>query len=128
MDYDQFLGRVGERASVGAQEASKVAHATLVTLAERVDHGEAMDLASQLPSQLKDSLEGPSNEAKPFDSEEFVRRVAERAGLGTPSEARPHVAAVLTTLQEAVSAGELDDLLSQLPDEYRELFAQEPRR
>ena len=120
MDYSHFLGRVGERAGIGTEAAASAAHATLVTLAERVDHGEAMDLASQLPSQLKDPLEGPSNEAKPFDADEFVRRVAEREA----AEARVHIGAVLSTLQESISCGELDDLFSQLPEEYRELFAE----
>jgi len=50
---------------------------------------------------------------------EFVRRVVERAEVG-PEETRK-AAAVLTTVREAVTPGEFDDVLSQLPQEYREL-------
>jgi uncharacterized protein (DUF2267 family) len=50
---------------------------------------------------------------------EFVRRVAERGDVG-PDEAAG-AAAVLITVRDAVTPGEFDDVLSQLPQEYREL-------
>jgi uncharacterized protein (DUF2267 family) len=49
-----------------------------------------------------------------------VRRVAERGDVG-PDEAGSGAGAVLTTVREAVMPGEFDDVLSQLPQEYREL-------
>jgi uncharacterized protein (DUF2267 family) len=52
--------------------------------------------------------------------DEFVRRVAERGDVAL-DEARSGAAAVLTTVREAVTPGEFDDVLSQLPQEYREL-------
>jgi uncharacterized protein (DUF2267 family) len=52
--------------------------------------------------------------------DEFVRRIAERGDVD-PDEARTGAAAVLTTVREAVTPGEFDDVLSQLPQEYREL-------
>ena len=52
--------------------------------------------------------------------DEFVRRIAERGDVAA-NEARTGAAAVLTTVREAVTPGEFDDVLSQLPQEYREL-------
>src|SRR5699024_12429740 len=50
------------------------------------------------------------------DVDDFLRRVAEHLGAGTdPEAARIHVTAVFSTLTKAVSAGEIDDLRSQLP-------------
>jgi uncharacterized protein (DUF2267 family) len=49
--------------------------------------------------------------------EEFERRVAERAGVPI-SEAEQDVRAVLTTIREAITGGEFDDLINQLPDEF----------
>jgi uncharacterized protein (DUF2267 family) len=33
-----------------------------------------------------------------------------------------HVRAVISVLKEAVSAGEMDDIMGQLPEEYKPLF------
>lgn len=50
------------------------------------------------------------------DVDDFLCRVAEYLGVGTdPEAARIHVTAVFSTLTKAVSAGEIDDLRSQLP-------------
>ena len=50
-----------------------------------------------------------------------MRRIAERGDVG-PDEARTGATAVLTTLRDAVTPGEFDDVLAQLPLEYRELI------
>jgi uncharacterized protein (DUF2267 family) len=98
----------------------RVEHATLRTLADRISGGEAQDLASQLPSRLQADLRPAHEEAEAFGVDEFVRRVAERGDVG-PEEARTGTVAVLTTVREAVTPGEFDDVVSQLPQEYREL-------
>lgn len=48
------------------------------------------------------------------------RRVAERAGT-EPDRARIGVRAVFTTLREVATLGELDDITTQLPKEFRDL-------
>jgi uncharacterized protein (DUF2267 family) len=56
---------------------------------------------------------------------EFVRRVSERAGVDAVL-ALEGVRAVFTTLREAVTGGEFDDVMSQLPKEFLEVV--EPAR
>ena len=120
MDYETFTRTAAERAGLPVDTAERVAHATLRTLADRISGGEAQDLAAQLPKPLQDDLRQTREEAEAFDVDEFVRRVAQR-GHVDPEEARTGAAAVLVTVREAVTEGEFDDVLSQLPQEYREL-------
>ena len=98
----------------------RIEHATLQTLTDRISGGEAQDLAAQLPARLQGDLRPAREEAQAFGVDEFVRRVAER-GTSVRTRARTGAAAVLTTVREAVTPGEFDDVLSQLPQEYREL-------
>ena len=120
MDYATFTRTTAERAGVTEETAERIEHATLRTLADRITGGESQDLAAQLPARLQDDLRPPREDAEAFGVDEFVRRVAERGDVA-PEEARTGAAAVLTTVREAVTPGEFDDVLSQLPQEYREL-------
>jgi uncharacterized protein (DUF2267 family) len=123
MQYDDFILRLATRAGLDDREkAAQLARATLQTLAERITGGEARDLAEQLPQGLKGFLSTAPETAEPFDLDEFERRVAERADM-TKGEAELGVRAVFETLHEAVTTGEWDDVLSQLPKEYRQLVA-----
>jgi uncharacterized protein (DUF2267 family) len=120
MKHDEFMTKVGQRADVSLETADALTAATLRTLAERISGGEAKDLAAQLPSQLKPHLTGGDEPAQRFDAEEFVRRVAERAGTD-PDRARAGVRAVFTTIRESVTSGEIDDITAQLPKDFEEL-------
>jgi uncharacterized protein (DUF2267 family) len=120
MDYETFTRAAAERAGLPVDTVERVEHATLRTLADRISGGEAQDLAAPLPSRLQADLRPAHEEAAAFGVDEFVRRVAERGGVG-PEEARTGTVAVLTTVREAVTPGEFDDVVSQLPQEYREL-------
>jgi uncharacterized protein (DUF2267 family) len=82
--------------------------------------GRPNDLAAQLPVELKPHLTGVREEAEQFDVDTFVARVADRDGTD-PEQALAHVGAVFATLREAVTAGELDDVATQLPDGLRDL-------
>lgn len=126
MQYDEFITKVAHEAAVPREEADALTAATLRTLAERISGGEAEDLAAQLPKELKGYLARPGEEAEPFGLDEFVRRVAERAGTDS-DQAFAHVGAVFATLREAVAAGELDDVAAQLPEELRGLMGVQPR-
>ena len=125
MDYATFTRTTADRAGLPEETAERIEHAMLRTLADRISGGEAEDLAAQLPAPLQDDLRPPREDAEAFGVDEFVRRVAERGDVGR-DEARTGAAAVLTTVREAVTPGEFDDVLSQLPQEYRELVGPMP--
>lgn len=122
MQYGQFIQSVSERANLEREEAEKASRATLSALAERLAGGEFTDLASQLPQELHDAVvkDDRAGEGHSLSADEFVAVVAMRESAGV-EEARPHVKAVLTTVRDAVTQGEFDDLLSQLPDDFRAL-------
>jgi uncharacterized protein (DUF2267 family) len=120
MQFDQFVDLVAQRTNLDRDRAQALTNATLKTLSERITGGEARDLAAQLPKELKASLEFAQEPAGAFSVDEFVRRVAERAGLDE-NAARDGARAVMVTIREAVTGGEWDDITSQLPAEYSEL-------
>lgn len=56
-----------------------------------------------------------------FSLEEFFKRVSAREGVDEP-EAVYHARVVIDILQDAVTGGEIEDIRSQLPEEYAPLF------
>lgn len=124
MQFHDFLGQVQHRAKMASlDEALRATRVTLETLAERLGGREPENLGAQLPEEIAIFLkrEG-STAAERFSSDEFLRRVSEREGVDLPVSVY-HVRVVLEVLQEAVSPGEINDVLDQLPPDYRRLFA-----
>ncbi|MFI6760921.1 DUF2267 domain-containing protein [Micromonospora sp. NPDC050417] len=120
MNYDTFIDMVAQRAEVDPEIAVDLCQSTLEVLADRLTGGEAMDLAAQLPQPLQALMQNPPNRAERFGVSEFVDRVAGRANVD-PALARNGVRAVLTTTREAVTGGEFDEVMSQLPRDFRDL-------
>lgn len=103
------------------QAAKRVVQATLRTLGSRLQAGESRDLASQLPPALATVLPDQGSGER-FGVEEFYQRVADSEGCDRAT-ARQHARAVAAVLKNAITAGELNDVLSQLPADYEDLFA-----
>ena len=121
MQFDEFIAAVQERAGgIPREEAERAAYATLEVLADRITAGEANDLASQLPKPLKEALRPLKAEAEQFGLKEFVDRLAAKAGE-TSVPPKQLVRAVLTTVREAVTGGEFEEVPQQLPDEFWEV-------
>lgn len=127
MQTDEFVRRVQEQAKIPTGDAAlNVIEATLETLGERLPGDERGGLAAELPAQLKAYVRKREKTLPvPYGLEEFYNRVAGRAGLGL-REAIRQSHAVMSVLQEAVSAGQLQDVRRQLPAEYEEPFTGEP--
>ena len=127
MQSDEFVRQVQERAKITTGDAAVVIiESTLETLGERLPREEQDGLAAELPSQLKAYVRKRQQAlSTPYNLEEFYNRVAGRSGLGL-REAVRQSHAVMSVLQEAVSAGQLQDVRQQLPAEYDELFTGEP--
>ena len=120
MNYDTFLDMVALRARIDPEAAAPLIQATLRTLGDRLTAGEAYDLAAQLPAPLQTPLRPQTEAAQLFDAHEFIRRTAQRTGL-SEAAARNGVRAVFTTLREAITGGEFDDIMTQLPQRYHDL-------
>jgi uncharacterized protein (DUF2267 family) len=122
VQYQEFVQRVEERIATEEPGAAELATAaTLSTLGERLQGEEAENLAAQLPEEIKDQLTGGADEAGEFPLEEFYQRVGEKENT-TPEEAAPRARAVIGVLSEAVTGGEVGDVISSLPTEYEPLF------
>lgn len=121
-DYE-FIAAVRRRAELpSAEEAAEVTHTVLDTLGQRLNGVEPFDLASQLPATIAEALHTSVDQpAETFGIHEFVDRVARRQ-QSSPEEAWQQCVAVLSTLADAVTPGELNQLISQLPSGYAELF------
>jgi uncharacterized protein (DUF2267 family) len=123
MKGEQFIAEVRNLAELDTNEdAEKAIRVTLQTLKERLAGNEPSNLAAQLPPEIAGFVEGDGGR-EAFSVGEFYERVAQREGVGT-DEAIRHARAVATVLQTAVSGGELEDVRSQLGDDYEELFGQ----
>jgi uncharacterized protein (DUF2267 family) len=120
VDNNEFIDAVAQRLGTSSEQAGALTQASLRTLAERIDGGEARDLSAQLPEPLREHAFAPSETAERFGLDEFVQRVSGRAGVDS-ALARDGVRAVFDTLREAVPPGEFDDVISQLPADLREM-------
>jgi uncharacterized protein (DUF2267 family) len=120
MKYGEFIKHVQERANVPKEEAELLTRLTLETLADRLAGGEPHDLASQLPKELQDYVRPSEKLTERFGVDEFIDRVARAAKIDGET-ARRGVRAVLTTVREAVTPGEWDDVMAQLPREYKDI-------
>ena len=123
MKGDQFIAEVRNLAELrNNEEAEKAIRATLETLKERLAGNEPSNLAAQLPPEVAPYVEGDGGRQS-FSVGEFYDRVAQREGVGH-DEAVRHARAVATVVQTAVTGGEIDDIRSQLGNDYEELFGQ----
>ena len=121
MDFSEFVGQLQHRLELPTEgRAVRAARATLTTLGERIVEGEAADLASPLPMEIdRFLLEADSGQRFPYD--EFVDRVVEREGVDR-SDAVYHAKVVVDLVSEVVPAGELEQVRSQLPEDFDPLF------
>jgi uncharacterized protein (DUF2267 family) len=123
MKGEQFIAEVKNLAELDSNEdAQKTIRATLETLRERLAGNEPADLAAQLPPEIAPFVEGAGGQ-EAFSVQEFYERVAHKEGTKS-EEAVKHARAVATVLQTAVTGGALEDVRSQLGNDYEELFGQ----
>jgi len=120
-DYSEFIGSVAWRADATPDHARQMSEAGLVTLAERINRAEARAVRMQLPKPLQMTMDG-SGGAERFDAQEFVRRVARRAGV---DEAAGHTAAVavIGALREVVDESTMAYVRAQLPEDFASILS-----
>ncbi|MFP4563653.1 MAG: DUF2267 domain-containing protein [Spirochaetia bacterium] len=121
MQFDEILGLVQNRARLASsEEALTATRATLSTLNERLAGGETKDIASQLPRELAKFMD-ETGKGERFDVDEFFKRVSRKEGVDLPVSVH-HARSVISVLKEALTEGEFNDILAQLPNDYKELF------
>lgn len=121
MKHDEFIGAVQHRCDLASRgEAIRATRATLTTLGERLQPGEASDLAAPLPMEI-DYFLHEADSGQIFDYQEFVQRVAERENAD-PADANFHAQAIVDVASETVQESELQDVIGQLPGDYDDLF------
>ncbi|WP_254766031.1 DUF2267 domain-containing protein [Salinilacihabitans rarus] len=128
MDYHEFVGEVQHRLELpGMDEAVRATRAVLTTLGERIQEGEATDLAGPLPMEI-DRYLIEADSGQRFDFDEFVSRVAERAALGDDESARSeavyYARAIVALLAAVVPGSEIEQVRQQLPEDegFESLF------
>lgn len=122
MDFDDFVGQVMNDLEMGRKaHGVRAVRATLNTLSERLQEGEATDLAGALPMEI-DHYVLMAEHGQKFDVNDFITRVADIEDISN-SEAKFHIQVVIKIMTEAIPAGETEDILDNLPEEYEELFS-----
>jgi uncharacterized protein (DUF2267 family) len=116
VDYESFIGHIEQALGVDTETAESAARAVLQTLAERIERGEARDLAEVLPPELAPWLHKDRPEAEAFHLDEFLRRVAERAEVDAEAAER-YAVAVLAAIGRS-APDELADAAAQLPSDF----------
>jgi len=121
MNYKKFIGQVQHRLEYGQfGHAVRTTRAVLTTLGERIQEGEATDLARPLPMEI-DRYLTEAEHGQRFDYQEFLDRVAERDGVDS-SDANYHAQQVMTVVADDVPAGNIEKIRDQLPDDFDPLF------
>lgn len=121
MNFSRFVQRVQERSRAPSREASTTATiSVLTTLSERISPGQRRNLSAQLPNELKPMFTS-NDRPESFGAQEFVRRVKGRCGV-EHDEAAALTQAVLGTLGEAITPGEIDDVAAELPKDFDPLL------
>jgi uncharacterized protein (DUF2267 family) len=120
VDNSEFIDSVAKRLRTSAEQATAITRATLTTLAERIEGGEARDLSAQLPEELRAYAFAPRDKAQRFGLDVFVQQVSGRAEVDG-ALARAGMRAVFDTLREALPPREYDDVITHLPAEFWEL-------
>jgi len=98
----------------------------LDSLVRRLTPGEAEDLIAQLPSLLQPALYAlPLGPDKLITRESIEQELAQQLGV-EPSQAARILAATGALIAQIVSAGQMEDVRSQLPESLREVFLEAP--
>lgn len=135
--FNDFVGEVQHRIEAGTQdEAVRTTRAVLETLSERIQEGDAADIAGPLPMEIDWYLLHPDEHAQRFGFDEFVDRVDERLNYENldieggyshhsdldRSDVVYRTQAVVELLDQTLPADGVDTLREQLPEEFEPLF------
>jgi len=121
--YGRFLALVRSNTGLTAGLAETAVETVLSALVRRLTPGEAKDLIAQLPSLLHPKLKSlPPGPDKGITRETIESDLVQRLDID-PVRAAIVLRAVGVTVTQSVSAGQIEDVHSQLPEVLRSTFA-----
>jgi CBS domain-containing protein/uncharacterized protein (DUF2267 family) len=120
-----FFLRDLEAKGLERKQAEQAVESVLCAMEQRLMVDEARHLEAQLPRKVVALLERcPKHQDRPYrkmDRDELLGMVADDLGVSV-EEAERITCAVLSTVSEHISQGELEDVLGQLPKEFHSLW------
>jgi uncharacterized protein (DUF2267 family) len=114
IDVAEFVRRVAERERVDTATAERHITAVFLTLNRAVSEDEFSHMTARLPREFSQLLPRGAY-AEPLPDDAFLISVADRLGVDDFDSATRAIEAVLETLAERISEGEVDDLISRSP-------------
>jgi uncharacterized protein (DUF2267 family) len=121
---NEWLKEIDSEPGTGDREAAwRILRTYLQLLRDELTLDEAAQFAAQLPLVIRGAFwDGfdPGHADKVRDREEFLARFAERAQLDGSGHAERVAEVVTGVIRKRITAGEVEDVLSQLPAEVRE--------
>jgi uncharacterized protein (DUF2267 family) len=122
MNHQDFIEEVQKRGGLSdSADAERATRVVLEMLGEHLAGGEPNDLASQLPPELGQYLRRPdAGVGVSMERWDVYNMVSQREGVDLPAAVR-HARAVISVLRDAVTPGEWQDVLSQLPPDFEPL-------
>ena len=123
--YGRFLNQVREGAAFeNPEEAETALDVVLQAIVRRLTPGEAKDLTAQLPSLMQPGLQPlPSGPDKLVSRQTIEAELGRRLGVDPPRAAEI-LSAVGGTVAQSISAGQMRDVRTQLPEDLRGIFSE----
>ena len=126
MEYNQFMNEVQRRLPANFPATAKVSiRAVFQTLHHRIDEGQAGQIETHLPQELKKDWEFPNPQqqsGEEFDRQQFLEDVRQLAGLQDLTQAREAADVVFTVLKLAIPRADVHDTATELPPNLRHLW------
>lgn len=120
--YNRLVRDVATRTNLNFELSERALIVTLCMLCRRLVPEEALDLTAQLPSKLHSlldqCLDGPE---RSVTADAMKREVARVVGL-RKEEAGPILKGIFSAIRGIVSAGQIEEVRGQLPEEMKDLL------
>lgn len=123
---NRWLSELADELQGGRREAYRALRAVLHALRDHINVDEAAHLGAQLPELVRGIYYAewdPSRTPMAGGADVVLARIAAEAHLAGTTEAGFAAQAVLQVLRRHVSAGELDDVMAQLPADLRAVLS-----
>ena len=135
MDKVTFIRKaqdaIESRVSIDRHRTERVIGAVFSALSSRLTPGEGKELIAQLPLELKrlwyeevaKRQARGEEEVTKLSKDQFLMKVQNNGRLASITEAEFVARCVIRTLKEAISPGEIQDAVAQLPSDLKAWFS-----